>query len=150
MKRASLSVLIITLLLSCQAKGQDGFHKLKSIHSIDETVGKLSNVLKAKGMTIFSVIDHQQGALAVDMELRRTTLVIFGNPKVGTKLMQCDQRVGYALPLKMLIWQDDAGIIWLGYRDPSKLKTEYDLESCSETIEKVKSAMSNFATAATS
>jgi uncharacterized protein (DUF302 family) len=150
MKRASLSVLIIILLISCQAKAQDDFHKLKSSHSINETVVKLSNALKAKGMTIFSVINHQEGALRVEMELRPTTLVIFGNPKVGTKLIQCDQRVGYALPLKMLIWQDDAGVTWLGYRDPSQLKNEYDLESCSETIEKVKNAMSNFAKAATS
>ena len=101
-------------------------------------------------MNIFSTIDHQQGAIKAGLDLQPTVLVIFGNPKVGTKLMQCDQRIGLALPLKMLIWQDDNGVTWLGYWEPSNLKNKYDLDACNETLEKVKNAMSNFAKAATS
>jgi len=150
MKRISISVLTIILFISCQANGQDGFHKIKSNHSVEATVTKLSEVLASKGMTIFSTIDHQQGAVKAGLELRPTTLVIFGNPKVGTALMQCDQRIGLALPLKMLVWQDDDGITWLGYWAPSNLSNAYNLDSCSETLEKVKNAMANFAKAATS
>jgi uncharacterized protein (DUF302 family) len=150
MKRITISALTILLFISCQANGQDGFHKIKSSHSVDATVTRLSDVLTAKGMTIFSTIDHQQGAIKAGLDLRPTVLVIFGNPKVGTALMQCDQRIGLALPLKMLIWQDDAGVTWLGYQEPSKLKNEYNLDSCSETLAKVKNAMANFARAATS
>ena len=150
MKRVYISVLTIILFISCQANAQDGFHKIKSSHSIETTVTKLKDVLKAKGMTIFSTIDHQQGAIKAGLELRPTVLVIFGNPKVGTRLMQCDQRMGLALPLKMLVWQDEAGVTWLGYWAPAILKNEYHLDSCSETLEKVKNAMANFAKAATS
>jgi uncharacterized protein (DUF302 family) len=150
MKRVYISVLTIILFISCQANAQDGFHKIKSSHSIEATVTKLKDVLKAKGMTIFSTIDHQQGAIKAGLELRPTVLVIFGNPKVGTRLMQCDQRMGLALPLKMLVWQDGAGATWLGYWAPAILKNEYNLDSCSETLEKVKNAMANFAKAATS
>ena len=150
MKRLLFSAFTIILLISCQANGQDGFHKIKSSNTVAATVTKLTNVLTAKGMTIFSTIDHQQGAVKAGLELLPTTLIIFGNPKVGTKLMNCDQRIGLALPLKMLIWQDEAGTIWLGYWEPSNLKKRYHLDACSETLEKVKNAMANFAKAATS
>jgi uncharacterized protein (DUF302 family) len=150
MKRISISVLTIFLFIAYQVNGQNGFHKIESSHSVAATVTKLSEVLTAKNMTIFSAIDHQQGAIKAGLDLRPTVLVIFGNPKVGTMLMQCDQRIGLALPLKMLVWQDDAGVTWLGYREPSNLKNEYNLESCYETLEKVKNAMANFARAATS
>ena len=150
MKRISISALTIILFLACQVKGQDGFHKLKSSHSVEATVAKLTSALTNKGMTIFSTIDHQQGAIKAGLDLRPTRLVIFGNPKVGTKLIQCDQRIGLALPLKMLVWQDDSGATWLGYWEPSILKNTYNLDSCNETLEKVKNAMANFAKAATS
>ena len=150
MNRLYISAITIILFISCQANAQDGFHKIKSGHSVEATVTKLKDVLTAKGMTIFSVIDHQQGAIKAGLDLQPTILVIFGNPKVGTKLMQCDQRIGLALPLKILIWQDDAGATWLGYWEPSNLKKEYNLEACNETLEKVKNAMANFAKAAAS
>ena len=150
MKHISISALTIILFISCQAIGQDGFHKLKSTRSVEATVTKLSDVLTAKGMTIFTTIDHQQGAIKAGLDLRPTVLVIFGNPKVGTALMQCDQRIGLALPLKMLVWQDDTGVTWLGYWEPSNLGKEYNLKSCNETLAKIKNAMTNFAQAATS
>jgi uncharacterized protein (DUF302 family) len=150
MKHVYISAITIILFLSCQANAQDGFQRIKSNHSVEATVTKLINALTSKGMTIFSTINHQQGAINAGLDLRPTVLVIFGNPKVGTKLMQCDQRVGLALPLKVLIWQDDTGETWLGYWEPSSLKKEYNLDSCTETIEKVKNAMSNFVKIATS
>jgi len=150
MKRIYTSALTIILFISCEAYAQNGFQRIKSNHSVEATVTKLKNVLTAKGMTIFSAIDHQQGAINAGLDLRPTVLVIFGNPRVGTKLMLCDQRIGLALPLKMLIWQNDAGETWLGYWEPSNLKKEYNLDSCTETLEKVKNAMSNFAKTATS
>jgi uncharacterized protein (DUF302 family) len=150
MKSVYISTVTIILLLSCQANAQDGFYKIKSSHSVEVTLTKLKNALSAKGMIIFSSIDHQQAAKNAGLDLRPTLLVIFGNPKVGTKLMQCDQRIGLALPLKMLIWQDDAGETWVGYMQPANLKKEYNLDSCTETLEKVKNALSNFAKTATS
>ena len=115
MKRAYISIITLILLWSCEVMGQDGFHKIKSSHSVKGTVRKLSTILEQKGMNIFATIDHQKGAINAGMDLRPTTLIIFGNPKIGTKLMQCDQRLGLALPLKMLIWLDDNGDTWIGY-----------------------------------
>lgn len=149
MKPVYIFVLTIILFYSCQANAQDGFLKIKSSHSIETTVTKLKDVLTAKGMTIFSTIDHQQGAIKAGLDLRPTVLVIFGNPKVGTKLMQCDQRMGITLPLKMLVWEDEAAATWLSYWAPAILKNDYNLDSCNETLEKVKNAMANFAKAAT-
>lgn len=150
MNRIYIATLTVILFISCRANAQNGFLKIKSGHSVEATVTKLKDVLTAKGMNIFSAIDHQQGASKAGLDLRPTVLVIFGNPKVGTKLMQCDQRIGLGLPLKMLIWQDDNGVTWLGYWAPSNLKNKYDLDACNETLEKVKNAMANFAKAATS
>jgi uncharacterized protein (DUF302 family) len=150
MKKIFFSFIVVTFLLSCQAKAQNGFHKIKSNYSVDGTVEKLTGLLTAKGMKIFATIDHQKGALQAGLDLRPTTLVIFGNPKVGTMLMQCDQRIGLALPLKMLIWQDENGSTWIGYWQPSNLNIEYNLEGCEETIKKVKMAMGNFAQGAAS
>jgi uncharacterized protein (DUF302 family) len=150
MKRAHISLITIVFFISCQANGQDGFQKIKSSHTVEATVTKLTSTLTAKGMTIFSTIDHQQGAVKAGLELRPTVLVIFGNPKVGTSLMQCDQRIGLALPLKMLVWEDEEGTTWLGYWAPGNLNHDYNLDSCSETLKKVKGAMANFAKAATS
>lgn len=149
MKHSYLFLLSL-FIFSCQVNAQDGFIKIKSSNSVAVTTDKLSNILTQKGMSIFATIDHQKGAEAAGLELRPTTLVIFGNPKVGTKLMQCDQKIGYTLPLKLLIWQDEKGVTWIGYREPSTLTERYNLEECSGVLEKVKNAMANFAKAAAS
>jgi uncharacterized protein (DUF302 family) len=148
MNRSSFLIPGLFILFSCQVKSQDSFQKIKSPHSVDETVANLSKILTEKGMNIFATIDHQKGAINAGLELRPATLVIFGNPKVGTKLMLCDQKIGYDLPLKMLIWEEEDGNAWIGYWNPESLKNEYNLESCSEVLAKVKSALGNFAKAA--
>ncbi len=146
----SIFAIALLFILSYQVYGQDEFKKLKSNNSVAATVAKLSTVLGEKGMNIFATIDHQKGAVGAGLELRPTTLVIFGNPKVGTKLMQCDQKVGASLPLKMLIWLDEDGSTWIGYWSTTSLDSMYNLDACQEVLEKVKNAMSNFAKAAAS
>lgn len=140
--------LFIAMLTAGTVIAQENLHKVKSHKSVAATVASLKQVLQEKNMTIFATIDHRQGALKAGMELRPTTLVIFGNPKVGTKLMQCDQRMGLALPLKMLIWQDAEGITWIGYWAPEVLKNNYHLQDCQDTLVKIKNALDAFARAA--
>lgn len=89
-----------------------------SPYSVPETLDRLEKILKAKGLTIFARIDHAAGGKRVGLELRPTTLLIFGNPKVGTKLMQAEQTMGLTLPLKVLAWKDGKGKVWLGYDAP--------------------------------
>jgi uncharacterized protein (DUF302 family) len=105
----------------------DGLISLASNHPVRETMDRLEAVLREKGITIFARIDHAAGAAAVDMPLRPTELVIFGNPRAGTPLMQARQSIGIDLPLKMLGWQDGAGKVWLVYDDPAWLARRHGL-----------------------
>jgi uncharacterized protein (DUF302 family) len=105
----------------------DGLISLASNHPVRETMDRLEAVLREKGITIFARIDHAAGAKAVDMPLRPTELVIFGNPRAGTPLMQARQSIGIDLPLKMLGWQDGAGKVWLVYNDPAWLARRHGL-----------------------
>jgi len=88
---------------------------------------RLETAVKAKGMTVFSRIDHAAGAAEVGLPLRPTELLIFGNAKGGTPLMQSAQTTGIDLPLKALVWQDAAGRTWLSYNDPSWLAKRHGL-----------------------
>jgi uncharacterized protein (DUF302 family) len=95
----------------------DGLVTLRSAHDFKTTLGRLLQVLKAKGVTVFAQIDHAAGAAGVGLTLRPTTLVVFGNPAAGTPLMQAAQTAGIDLPLKALVWQDAEGAAYLSYND---------------------------------
>jgi len=123
---------------------------LESSHSVADTITKLEGILEGKGMTIFARIDHAAGAAKVDMELRPTEVLIFGNPKAGTPLMLCSQTIGIDLPLKMLAWEDEAGKVWLGYNTPSFLKERHSTEGCDKVFENITGALAKFSEAAAS
>lgn len=127
----------------------DGLVNVESAHSVVATADKLESVLKDKGMTIFARIDHSAGAEKVGQSLRDTELVLFGNPQVGTKLMNCAQSVGIDLPLKGLIWKDEQGKVWLSYNDPAYLADRHSIEGCDPVLEKVSGALAKFSAAAT-
>lgn len=138
----------ILLLMEVELKAQNAFTKIKSENTFEETVKKLQTILLEKGLKVFSVIDHAEGAKSVAMELRPTTLILFGNPAMGSKLMQCDQRVGVDLPMKYLVWKEADGVVWIGYTKPIILLSNYSLEDCEATINKMNGALSKFATVA--
>jgi uncharacterized protein (DUF302 family) len=96
-----------------------------SAHDVKETIDRLENDMKSKGMTIFARIDHAAGAKAVGLSLRPTELLIFGNAMAGTPLMQAQQTLGIDLPLKALAWEDASGKVWLSYNDPGWLATRH-------------------------
>ncbi len=127
----------------------DGMVTVKSNHSAEATADKLVAVLEEKGMTVMKRINHTAGANKAGLVLRPTEVVIFGNPKVGTPLMQCAQSVAIDLPQKALIWEDSEGVVWLGYNDPEYLKQRHSIKGCDEVVEKVKGALAGFAKAAT-
>ena len=129
--------------------GEDGLVKLQSSHSVEATADKLEQALMSKGMTVFARIDHANGAANAGLSLKPTELVIFGNPKVGTPLMNCERSVAIDLPQKMLVWEDDSGQVWVAYNDPEHLKARHGLEGCDEVLKKVSGALGNFAGAAT-
>ena len=91
---------ILLVAVSSSVSADDGLISVKSAHGVKETADRLEAVLAKKGMNVLARIDHADGAKKVDMQLRPTELVIFGNPKVGTPLMLCDQSVAIDLPQK--------------------------------------------------
>lgn len=88
----------------------DGLITIKSSFGPEDTMKRLEAEVKAKGLTVFAHVDHAAGAAAVGLPLRPTDLIIFGNAKGGTPLMQQAQTVGIDLPLKALVWQDEQGV----------------------------------------
>jgi len=105
----------------------DGLTTIKSSHGPKETMERLEAAVKAKGLTVFARIDHAAGAAEVGLSLRPTELLIFGNAKGGTPLMQSNQAVGIDLPLKALVWQNASGDTWISYNDPSWIAKRYGL-----------------------
>lgn len=146
----SLILVIFSLVIAAPIFAQgSGLIALPSPYSVPETLDRLATIVEDKGITVFARIDHAEGAKQADMELRATELLIFGNPRVGTPLMQCAQSIAIDLPQKALAWQDAEGQVWLGYNDPAYLAERHQLSGCDEAINKVSKALSNFVKAAT-
>jgi uncharacterized protein (DUF302 family) len=145
-----LTLIAAVCLWVVQAMAADGLITLRSSYSPQETMERLETEVKAKGLTVFARIDHAAGAAEVGLSLRPTELLIFGNAKGGTPLMQSVQTIGIDLPLKILIWQDEAGGTWLSYNDPSWLAKRHGANHNVEaTVTALTSALHALAKAAT-
>ena len=118
----------------------DGLITMRSSHGPKDTMNRLEAQVRAKGMTVFARIDHAAGAAEAGLPLRPTELLIFGNAKAGTPLMQAEQAIGIDLPLKMLVWQDASGATWLSYNDPTWLAQRHGLAGGSEAAAKAMAA----------
>ncbi len=147
--RKFILTLIISGLLASTAFAGEGMISVKSAHPVAQTADRLENILNSKGMTVFTRINHAAGAAKVGKELAPTELVIFGNPKVGTPLMQCSHSIAIDLPQKALIWQDQSGQVWLSYNDPQFLALRHNTQGCDAVLKKVGMALGNFAKKAT-
>lgn len=146
--RKLLWVVALFGLIQTPSFASEGMISVKSAHSVAMTADRLENILQAKGMTVFKRINHAAGAASAGMELRPTELVIFGNPKVGTPLMQCSHSIAIDLPQKALIWEDAGGQVWFSYNDPQFLALRHNTRGCDAVLQKVAGALANFARAA--
>jgi len=151
----SFCFMLLGSMLSTQAIAQtsdesvsNGLIKIKSAYSVTETINRLESALEKKGMTIFTRIDHAAAAEKVDLQLRPTELLIFGNPKVGTPLMLCSQTAAIDLPQKALAYEDENGQVWLAYNDPAYMAKRHNTQGCDQAIQKVSNALANFTKAA--
>ncbi|HKF62197.1 MAG TPA: DUF302 domain-containing protein [Dongiaceae bacterium] len=125
---------------------ENGLITITSNHSVKETLDRLEASLRGNGVTVFARIDHAAGAAAVDMSLPPTELIIFGQPKAGTPLMQAQQSIGIDLPLKMLAWQDASGKNWLAYNDVAWLAKRHGLgEDLAPAISGIAKALAKLA-----
>lgn len=110
-----------------KAEPPNGIITRPSNHSVDETVDRLKNILQSKGVTLFALVDHSGEAEKVGMKMRPTKLLIFGSPKAGTPLMLAAPGIAIDLPLKILVWEDDKGKVWVSYNSPGYLKQRHGL-----------------------
>ncbi|HEV2160075.1 DUF302 domain-containing protein [Bradyrhizobium sp.] len=155
MRLSALVTILALVAATCswetQAMAADGLITIKSSFGPEDTMKRLEAEVKAKGLTVFAHIDHAAGAAAVGLPLRPTDLIIFGNAKGGTPLMQQAQTIGIDLPLKALVWQDEQGATWLSYNDPAYLTHRHGLgDAAKAPVEAMSGALKAIAAKATS
>ena len=102
-----------------------GIVSVKSNHSVDQTVEKLKGILQAKGVTLFALVDHSGEAQKAGLKMRPTKLAIFGSPKAGTPLMVAAPSTAIDLPLKILVWEDGEGTVWVSYNSAEYLQQRH-------------------------
>lgn len=117
----------ITMATATNSATNKGIIDKASNHSVDETVEKLKTTLESKGVTLFALVDHSGEAEKVGMKMRPTKLMIFGSPKAGTPLMLAAPSIAIDLPLKILVWEDSRGKVWVSYNSPDYLKDRHGL-----------------------
>jgi uncharacterized protein (DUF302 family) len=105
----------------------NGLVDLPSNHSVEKTLDRLRRILGAKNITLFAVVDHSGEASKAGIEMLPTKLVIFGNPKAGTPVMIASPSSAIDLPLKILIWEDDRGKVWITYNSPAYLQQRHNI-----------------------
>ena len=120
--------LLAVLVLSVTLFANDIIIK-PSDYSVDETIANIKSIVKEKGFGVFAIINHKGNAKMVDMTLNEAKVIIFGNPKIGTRLMQEDITVALDLPLRVLVFKDDEGQVKIAYRDGSWIKSHHILKT---------------------
>jgi uncharacterized protein (DUF302 family) len=125
----------------------DGFVAIKSPLAAKATMDRYEAIAKQRGLLVFARVDHAAGAEKIGKTLRPTEVLIFGNPQGGTPFMECAQSVGIDLPLKVLVWQDAVGQVWLGYNDPAFLAKRHDAAQC-PAVDGLSKALAGLAQAA--
>jgi uncharacterized protein (DUF302 family) len=117
---------------------------VKSPYSAKDTMNRLEEIVKKRGLSVFARIDHAAGAAKIGKVLRPTEILIFGNPQGGTPLMECAQSAGIDLPLKALVWEDATSQVWLGYNDPAFLAQRHGVAQC-PVVENLRKALAGIA-----
>jgi uncharacterized protein (DUF302 family) len=143
--RSLLAALLVVVGL--RATAADGLTALKSPYDARETMNRFEDMARQRGLVVFARIDHAAGAAKIGKTLRPTEVLVFGNPQGGTPLMECAQTAGIDLPLKALVWEDEAKQVWLGFNEAAYLAQRHGAAACpaAATIDK---ALSGLAAAA--
>jgi uncharacterized protein (DUF302 family) len=142
MRATRLAAAALAAAIAAPAAGwaaEDGFIRKESPHSVETTMNRLSGAIAEAGAKVFARIEHADGAALMGMELRPTTLLIFGNPQIGTPMMQSSQTMGIDLPLRVLAYEDAEGQVHVIYRDIETVAAGHGVEA--ETVSKAAGAM---------
>ena len=147
--RAIFIAAVMAVLISSAALAHSGLIVKPSVHGVTETLDRLEAVLKKKGVTVFARVDHAAGAKKAGLPLAPTRVLIFGNPKLGTPLMQSNRAIGIDLPLKVLAWKDENGKVWLAYNDPAYLAKRHAIVDRDPVFAKMAKILDKLTDAAT-
>ncbi|RLA77293.1 MAG: DUF302 domain-containing protein [Epsilonproteobacteria bacterium] len=149
MKKVLLLVSLLLIFAGCENKKGTFIKTVQSPYTTEEGVKKFEEILEDKGLSVFQVIDHAQNAKHSEMELLPNTLVVFGNPKMGTVLMQCNPTMGMDLPLKMVFYTDYTGVSWISYTNPEYYTLKHNIKdkNCLAVITKANKALQTLAEA---
>jgi len=145
--------MVVFLMLSglafAASADDNGLVTKQSKFSAAETLDRLEQVLKKKGIRVFDRISHKKNAEGVKLSLRPTELLIFGNPKLGTHFFTSNQTAGIDFPMKMLAWEDEKGQVWLTYNDPAYLAARHGIKDRDDIAKKMAGALAAFSDFAT-
>ena len=126
----------------------DGVISKTSSHSVKDTLDKLETIVAAKGFKVVARVNHAKAAEMSGQTLKPTEVLIFGNPKVGTALMKSNPAIGLDLPVKVIAWEDDQGVVHIAYNDPAWMVARYDIRDRDEVVKKMSNALGKFTDAA--
>lgn len=140
--------ILLAFALPLSAANADELTKKPSKYSVKETVDRLAAALKDKGIKFAARVDHAAAAKTAGLELKPTEVLMFGNPKLGTPLMQTNRLVAIDLPMKVLVWEDDAGKVWIGYTPPSTIMKRYKIDGRDAVFKTMAGALEAFTNAA--
>jgi len=140
---------ITSLTTSVAVAGEDGMITKSSKFSVKETLDRLENVLKKKGITIVTRWSHDAGANKNKIPLRPTELLLFGNPKLGSHMFTSNQTAGIDLPMKALAWEDANGKVWLTYNDPAYIASRHNIKNRPKIVKKMTGALNKLTGIAT-
>ena len=126
----------------------EGLKTIRSHYAPGETINRIEAEIKARGMNVFGRIDHAASAAEAGLTLRPTEVILFGNPRSGTPLMQANQTIGIDLPLKALVWQDAAGNTWVSYNEPDWLAKRHGVGGAERVIAAMEQILSVIASEA--
>ena len=147
MKKALLFLLLI-ISVTVSAQAADGIVNIVSAFSVQATADRLEIIMQKKGLTVFNRIKHSEGAKLAGIDLRKTELLIFGNPIVGAPLMECQQSVAIDLPQKMLVSEDKDGKVWITYNNPQYLRDRHNISGCDKVITNLEKALASISQSA--
>lgn len=137
----------LSIMSGATAQAEDNWIMKTSSVSVEMTADRLVAAVENAGARVFARVDHAAGAKSIEAELEDMTLVIFGNPKIGTPILQAEPRTGLDLPNRVLIW-DDNGQTTIGYLDPAQLKQRYSVKGADKAFDTMAGALGKLTDAA--
>jgi uncharacterized protein (DUF302 family) len=147
--RRFLAAVMLAMLMSMTAGAAHAeMIRVESAHDVLTTVARMENEIQDRGLRLFLKLPHHEGAAEAGEELRPTVLLLFGNPRLGSALMQTEQTMGIDLPIRALVWLDHAGEVWIGYEQPADMAARHGVPADHPVIVRMTGALAAISSAA--